>query len=447
MHFRAAALAVVLLAACGKSPAPSAKPSPSVVVPAKAPDTEARARAEMEPFANRLVECLGWPGSDSDAVIWESECLTAKPVIEVVDHVPPIHLRRYLHSPALMLSASLSVTHEGAWFRPELALIERERAVVTGSFFTNDPGFSLPAAATLSLAPDGKIAAARIWFDQHRASHQFFRVAPEREKRKPRVILSTAGAREPRPPLLEQFAAASRRDDPTALAALYAEDAIFRDESAGTGTVGALNAARLFGVKQDTVVQDGWAVGEFVVAELRRPSKASVESTLEILEVRRGRISQHLSFRNGAHADAESTLRLAARPGTAPILRADRLTLLGGQPRFAKDPATTPDPVKRHGYQFHREPIPVDADLGQRLTATLAVGDSVVPFFGEKRCGGFHPDYALLWDVSGKTYEALLCFGCGELKWIAPGGKTTRYDLAHWAHVSLVSALYDRKFR
>ena len=39
---------------------------------------------------------------------------------------------------------------------------------------------------------------------------------------------------------------------------------------------------------------------------------------------------------------------------------------------------------------------------------------SYAVFSGKKRCGGFHPDYAVVWSESDNTYSILFCYGCAE---------------------------------
>ncbi len=48
-------------------------------------------------------------------------------------------------------------------------------------------------------------------------------------------------------------------------------------------------------------------------------------------------------------------------------------------------------------------------------------------FSGEKKCGGFHPDFAVEWQIGTAKYQALICFGCGEVKLFGPGYES-RYD-------------------
>jgi hypothetical protein len=50
-------------------------------------------------------------------------------------------------------------------------------------------------------------------------------------------------------------------------------------------------------------------------------------------------------------------------------------------------------------------------------------------YVGPKRCGGFHPDYAVTWQRGDTTCTALICFGCEEIR-IFDGTADTIHDLA-----------------
>lgn len=62
------------------------------------------------------------------------------------------------------------------------------------------------------------------------------------------------------------------------------------------------------------------------------------------------------------------------------------------------------------------------------LREVLVSANSLLKFSGEKRCGGFHPDYAVAWTVDDVEYAALICYGCHEVLFVG-GRDTYRYDL------------------
>lgn len=95
-----------------------------------------------------------------------------------------------------------------------------------------------------------------------------------------------------------------------------------------------------------------------------------------------------------------------------------------------------------NGHSFYTEFLQIsEADL--KTLNTILQDDSTYELFeGEKKCGGFHPDYAIQWHARFTSYRALLCFGCGEVKLIHLG-ITQRYDLSYAAqekHKSLLSS-------
>src|SRR5262245_14427142 len=67
---------------------------------------------------------------------------------------------------------------------------------------------------------------------------------------------------------------------------------------------------------------------------------------------------------------------------------------------------------EKHGYAFYEALVPMSAADATELSAILSQPTSFKEFSGEKKCGGFHPDYAAEWTRGqGRTYEALICFG------------------------------------
>jgi hypothetical protein len=81
-----------------------------------------------------------------------------------------------------------------------------------------------------------------------------------------------------------------------------------------------------------------------------------------------------------------------------------------------------------HGFPFYRESLVVEKQDAVQLATILADSTVWTEFSGEKKCGGFHPDYAIEVARGGETYVALLCFGCGEGK-IYQGSVEGRYDM------------------
>jgi hypothetical protein len=85
------------------------------------------------------------------------------------------------------------------------------------------------------------------------------------------------------------------------------------------------------------------------------------------------------------------------------------------------------DTTKLGVFPFYTPRIEVKGDLIGILKKIVAESDNYAEFAGEKRCGGFHPDYALSWTDGTKDYSILFCFGCVEAL-IVDGRKSYRYD-------------------
>jgi hypothetical protein len=83
--------------------------------------------------------------------------------------------------------------------------------------------------------------------------------------------------------------------------------------------------------------------------------------------------------------------------------------------------------------------------MARRLTQVLSDAESLQRFGGEKKCGGFHPDYAIEWVRGADRYQAQICFGCGEAKLFGPG-IDSRHTLSAGAATQLkdVLATYRR---
>jgi hypothetical protein len=92
------------------------------------------------------------------------------------------------------------------------------------------------------------------------------------------------------------------------------------------------------------------------------------------------------------------------------------------------------------GFTFYSETLDLRAGDAEELKAILTAGRSFRSFSGEKKCGGFHPDYAVEWSAGGDRYQCLICFGCLEAKIHGPHGMTT-YDIEMSAFTRLKQLL------
>lgn len=97
-----------------------------------------------------------------------------------------------------------------------------------------------------------------------------------------------------------------------------------------------------------------------------------------------------------------------------------RVTLLEGLPHqlvehssFLRERERT-GTVEVGGYHFYKAPRPLAPGEVETLLATVPDSRSYAPYSGPKRCGGFHPDFALRWGSGRAAVYTLICFGCHE---------------------------------
>ncbi len=124
------------------------------------------------------------------------------------------------------------------------------------------------------------------------------------------------------------------------------------------------------------------------------------------------------------------------------ILRAGSISLYEGLPHAMYEPESlaaekkAKPTIELHGFSFYRQALAPSGGDQAKLKASLGDAGSYSPYSGEKKCGGFHPDYAVEWTVAGEPYACLICFGCGEIKVFGPKGEAT-YDVPREARERL----------
>jgi hypothetical protein len=113
---------------------------------------------------------------------------------------------------------------------------------------------------------------------------------------------------------------------------------------------------------------------------------------------------------------------------------ADKLTVYEGLPhqvweskQLDKEKQAKPT-VQLHGFPFYRETLEVKADDQKALRKLLGDEGSFKQWMGEKKCGGFHPDYLVELRAGDTDYRFLICFGCQEVKVFEPE-KSSRWDM------------------
>jgi hypothetical protein len=108
--------------------------------------------------------------------------------------------------------------------------------------------------------------------------------------------------------------------------------------------------------------------------------------------------------RTGADSQVEPNKSLIAA-----IRDADELVLYEGLPHqgnerelFNREKQRT-DTLTLQDYPFYNEPLNVSDDEKKALRALLGDEQSFTQWRGEKKCGGFHPDYLAEWQVGKAT--------------------------------------------
>lgn len=131
------------------------------------------------------------------------------------------------------------------------------------------------------------------------------------------------------------------------------------------------------------------------------------------------------------------------------VRRASAVVLYEGLPhqRFEKGLMEQEKRTKRvrdiQGFPFYVEKLELKDEDAKRLTALLSdVGrlGSILSPDVQKKCGGFHPDYALEWSNGNDRVQAQICFGCGDVRLFSSGSYSER-DLSKKARASLEEIL------
>ncbi len=138
-----------------------------------------------------------------------------------------------------------------------------------------------------------------------------------------------------------------------------------------------------------------------------------------------------------------------APPESPTIRTVAKLTLYEGLPHpmynsaeLASEKKSKPT-IARYGFDFYAEPRELTAGDQEKLKAILGDAKTYAPFAGEKKCGGFHPDFAVEWTLDGQTHACLICFTCGEFLVIGPNGRTSRRSRRIWSWAIRLN--FDRK--
>jgi hypothetical protein len=138
-------------------------------------------------------------------------------------------------------------------------------------------------------------------------------------------------------------------------------------------------------------------------------------------------------------------------PDAERVRKAGKIVLFEGLPHHMYEQSLLEQELKDkktvqlHGYPFYADPLALDEADAKRLTELVCASDSFRTFQGEKKCGGFHPDYCIEWQDDEGVYRLLLCFGCGEAKFYGRTADDLRYDIASAAGTQFEKVLEPYK--
>ncbi len=109
----------------------------------------------------------------------------------------------------------------------------------------------------------------------------------------------------------------------------------------------------------------------------------------------------------------------------AGIGRATKVVLYEGLPhQWSEEPAFQQEirkpHVVLHEYPFYTELLELKPEDAYELVQTVTNVANFTPWAGYKKCGGYHPDYALEWHTTDGVYRCLVCLGCYEVKVFGP---------------------------
>lgn len=105
--------------------------------------------------------------------------------------------------------------------------------------------------------------------------------------------------------------------------------------------------------------------------------------------------------------------------------------------RFKKE-MKREDVVKIGGCSFYTPAV--QSKDQEKLRKLLTDPETSSLYGGPKLCGGFHPDFAVVWESGGNTYQVLICCGCHEVLYLEAKRKLM-YDLSDDACAKLRASL------
>ena len=110
----------------------------------------------------------------------------------------------------------------------------------------------------------------------------------------------------------------------------------------------------------------------------------------------------------------------------AGIAKADKASLYEGVPHPLNEEAHYLEEIRTKkflhfsGIPFYPDSTPLPAADADKLRKILTAEKTLVPYTGEKKCGGFHADWCVEWKVGADVYRCMLCFSCSEARLFGP---------------------------
>ena len=94
----------------------------------------------------------------------------------------------------------------------------------------------------------------------------------------------------------------------------------------------------------------------------------------------------------------------------------------------------------RFDFPFYSKPVSCDKT---QLLKFIKRKDIFTYWGGFKNCGGFHPDYSMVWKTDNSEIEIHVCFGCKEIKTYSQG-KSSYCDISGEHYHTLEKLLKER---
>ena len=143
-----------------------------------------------------------------------------------------------------------------------------------------------------------------------------------------------------------------------------------------------------------------------------------------------GRVEAESAAKRGKFSTYSDARAFAAAIGPldAAIREATSLVVYEGVPRLVKDKAALEVEMgerktfKVDGQTFFADPKAATSELAATLHAAVFAAAKPGRVGSVKLCGGFHADYLLRWEGKTGRTDALLCFGCHEIKLFGAAG-------------------------